>query len=480
MIKTPEQYIESLRDGRVVYQDGKLVEDIPSFPPYRHMVNRAASEFHVATQPEYRDLFNVREGDEEYSFAYHLPKTGEDLQRRRTITQTLSRLGAGGSKLTGVDALNGVAYAAHTMDKMAGTEYGKRVEDFRQYCKNNDPGICAAVSDPKGNRELHAEDPRQKHKDFYVRVVERQKDDIVISGCKLHISHSIFSNELIVLPSRNHNETGKDYAVSCAVNCGTKGVKFIGTDSTIAAGGGHPMIIFDDVFVPNERVFLDGEWKFSRLYATSFARYHRLTAATYKHVQLQTLAGLAKLIAEHNGLNKATRIKDMLAWLAMYAEVTEAMGKAAALDAKVDPKTGFAQPNYVYTNCAKFWFADNWHQAIKYLQDITGGIAGTMPSPQDYENPETKGYIDKYLGGAAELPTEERLKVLQAINRIASAFGGVLTIHAEGSLASQRMTLYQQADWDLFKAAARHTLKIPTDHPAFKEMSMDVAWEMKD
>ncbi|RJQ65887.1 MAG: hypothetical protein C4519_26765 [Desulfobacteraceae bacterium] len=480
MIKTPEQYIESLRDGRVVYQDGQKVEDVPSFPPYRQMVNRSASEFHVAMQPEYRDLFNVRENGDEYSFAYHVPKTGADIQRRRTITQTLSRLGAGGSKLTGVDALNGVAYAAHTMDKMAGTQYGQRVDAFRQWCRDNDPGICAAVSDPKGNRELHAEDPRQKHKDFYVRIVDRQKDGIVINGCKLHISHSIFSNELVVLPSRNHNETGKDYAVSCAVSCGTKGVKFLATDSSIAGGGGHPMIIFDNVFVPNERVFLAGEWKFSRLYATSFARYHRLTAATYKHVQLQNMAGLARLIAEHNGLTKATRIMDMLAWLAMYAEVTEALGKAAALDAKVDPKTGFAQPNYVYTNCAKFWFADNWHQAIKYLQDITGGIAGTMPSPKDYENPETKPYIDKYLGGAADMSTEERLKVLQAINRMSSAFGGILTIHAEGSLASQRMTLYQQADWELFKAAARHSLKIPTDHPTFKEMSVDAPWELKE
>lgn len=480
MIKSAEQYIDSLRDGRVVYQNGQKVEDVPTFPAYTRAVEAAASEFYLAMQPEYRELFNVTEGEEEYSFSYHVPVTGEDLQRRRMIIQTLNRSAAGGSKLTGVDGLNGVAYAAHKMDAALGTEYGPRIDEYRTWCKQNDPGICATVSDPKGNRRLHAEDPGQKHQDFYVRIVDRTSDGIYINGCKVHISHAIFSNELMLLPSRNHNETGKDYCVSCAVSCNTKGVTFIGTDTAIAGGGGHPMIIFDNVFVPNERVFLAGEWQFSREVATSFARYHRLTAATYKHVQIQVLVGLARLIAEHNGLTHATRIRDMLAWLAMYAEVTEALGKAAALDAQIDPETGFAHPNAVYTNCAKFWFADNWHQAIKYVQDITGGIAGTMPSWEDWENPETRPYIDKYLGGDAQYPTEERIRVLQAINRQASAFGGILSIHAEGSLAAQRMTLYQQADWDLFKAAAKHALQLSTDHPAYKGLPIDPPWRLTE
>ncbi|MBW2061008.1 MAG: hypothetical protein JRI95_05515 [Deltaproteobacteria bacterium] len=480
MIKTPEQYIESLRDGRVVYQDGEKVKDVPTHPAYKRMVERAASEFYIAQQPEYRELFNVMEDGEEYSFSYHVPETGEDLQRRRMIIQTLDRSAAGGSKLTGVDGLNGVAFAAHKMDAALGTNYGEHVDNYRKWCMKNDPGLCAAVSDPKGDRKLHAEDPKQKHKDYYVRIVDRTGDGIVINGAKVHISHAIFSNELILLPSRNHNESGKDYALACAVPCHAKGVTFIGTDTSIAGGGGHPMIIFDNVFVPNERVFLAGEWQFSRIFATSFARYHRLTAATYKHVHLQVLAGLAMLMAEYNGLTHATRIRDMLAWLAMYAEVTEAMGKAAALDAQIDPETGFAQPNSVYTNCAKFWFADNWHQAVKYIQDITGGIAGTMPSMKDWENPDIRPYIEKYLGGVAEYPTEERILALNAINRHTSAFMGILSIHAEGSLAAQRMTVYQQADWEQFKAAAKHSLGLPTDHPAYKELPSEPPWKFAE
>ncbi len=480
MIRTPEQYVESLRDGRVVYQDGEKVKDVPTYPAYKRQVERAASEYYIAMQPEHRQLFNVVEDGEEYPFIYHPPKTGEDLQRRRLIIQTLNRSAAGGSKFTGIDGLNGVAWGAHKMDAVLGTNYSERVDNYRKWCQQHDPGICAAMSDPKGNRKLHAEDPKQKHKDFYLRIVDRTSDGIVISGCKLHISDSIFANELVCLPSRNHNESGKDYAVSCAVPCNAKGVTFLGTAGTFGQSGAHPMIIFDNVFVPNERVFMAGEWQFTRLMATSFARYHRLSAATYKYVHLQSVAGLAMLMAEYNGLTHATRIRDMLAWLAMYADMTEALGKAAALDAQVDPETGLAMPNPVYTNCAKFWFADNWHQAMKYLQDIAGGIAATMPSMKDWENPEIRPYIEKYLAGDADYPTEDRLRALNMVNVEGSAFMGVLSIHAEGSLSAQRMTIYQQADWERFKAAARHTMRLPTDHPDYKDLPTEPLYKLPD
>lgn len=476
MIRTPEQYVESLRDGRVVYQDGERVADVVT--RYKGMVERTASEFWIAVQPQYRSLFNMMEDGEEVSFSFKVPETGEDLQRRRTIIQTLNRNGIGGSRLTGIDGLNGVAYAAEKLDAAMGTKYSGHMHDYRAWCKKNDPSICAAVSDPKGNRRLHAEDPRQAHKDFYVRIVDRNNEGIYITGCKLHISESILSNELMVLPSRNHNETGKDYCVACAVPCNAKGVIFIATGG--AAGGGHPMIIFDNVFVPWERVFMAGEWQFSRMMATSFARYHRLTAATYKHVHLQIVAGLARLMAEYNGLTHATRIQDMLAWLAMYADVTEALGKAAALDPVIDPETGFAMPNPVYTNCAKYWFASQWHEAMKYLQDITGGIAATIPSMKDWENPETRPYMEKYLQGDASFPTEERIRAIQAVINQGSAFYGVLAIHAEGSLATQKMVLYQMADWERFKAAGRRALGLPTDHPDFKDLPTRPPFQLPD
>ena len=163
MIKTPEQYVQSLRDGRVVYQDGELIKDVPT--RYKDAVERSASEFWISNQPEHRSLFNMVEDGEEVSFSFKVPKTGEDLQRRREIVQTLTRNRIGGSRLTGIDSLNGVAYACDKIDAAMGTHYAENMRAYRAWCKKNDPGLCAAVSDPKGNRRLHAEDPNQhKHR----------------------------------------------------------------------------------------------------------------------------------------------------------------------------------------------------------------------------------------------------------------------------------------------------------------------------
>jgi 4-hydroxybutyryl-CoA dehydratase/vinylacetyl-CoA-Delta-isomerase len=297
MLRTPEQYVESLRDGRVVYQDGERVEDVPSHPVFRESVERAASEYLVALQPEYRKLFNVVEDGEEYSFTYRPPRTPEDIERRRQICMTAHHLGIE-TRATGIDGLNGVAIACHKVDAALGTNYGERIDNYRKWCQQHDPGICGAVSDPKGNRELHADDPRQKHKDFYLKIVDRTSDGIYINGCKLHISHSIWQNELMCLPSRNHGESAKDYAVACAVPANAKGVIFIGTGSQKWYGeaGRHPMIIFDNVFVPNERVFLAGEWQFSREAATSFGRYHRFFGDVHKCGLINSVVGLANLI----------------------------------------------------------------------------------------------------------------------------------------------------------------------------------------
>ena len=152
----------------------------------------------------------------------------------------------------------------------------------------------------------------------------------------------------------------------------------------------------------------------------------------------------------------------------MYATVTEALGKAAALSGDVDPETGQARPNPVYTNCAKYWFASQWHEAMKYLQDITGGIGATIPSMKDWENPETRPMLEKYLQGDAQYPTEERIKAIHKVIEQGSAFHGMLSIHAEGSLATQKMVLYQQTDWERFEAAAKYSLGYKVDHPEFK------------
>ncbi len=468
MLRTPEQYVADLRDGRVVYQYGEKVEDVPTHPVFKEHVEGAATEYMLALQPGYREVFNSVVNGEEVSFAFVEPKTPADLEKRRKIFETYHHfsLERHTPKYTGVDALNGVSNAVRKMDAALGTKYGARLNEYRKWCQKHDPGICAAVSDPKGNRALHGEDPKQKHKDFYLRIVDRTNSGIVVTGCKLHIGRAIWANELLCLPSRAHEETGKDYALICAVPCNAKGVTLIGSQEEPGHAG---FIVFENVFVPNERVFMAGEWQFSRQAAWSFAQYHRLTSDTSKYESWMAVTGLARLVAEYNGLTHSGRIRDMLSWLAMNTEIIGALIKAAIADARPDPESGIAMPNSLWTNCCKHFHASHWHEAMKYLQDIAGGIPATMPSLKDWQNPAIRPYMEKYLAGDAKYPTDDRIQALHKVLAWGSPRNAIAAIHAEGSLASQLLTIYQQADWDLYKAAAKHSMGSPTTHPAYRD-----------
>jgi 4-hydroxybutyryl-CoA dehydratase/vinylacetyl-CoA-Delta-isomerase len=307
----------------------------------------------------------------------------------------------------------------------------------------------------------------------------------VVRGAKAHISQAPLCNEILVTPCRAMREEDKDYAVSFAVPVNAEGLTLICAEPEVSEPGNffdHPIsasvyindatIIFDDVFIPNERVFLKGEWEFAGDIAYMFANFHRLSAETYKAMELELFTGAAALMAEYNGIERASHVRDELTWLIMYTEAVEVMGRAACEYCVSEPDSDLVYPNPMYANICKFHFADNWHQATKYIQDIAGGIVGTCPSSKDFLNPETHDLLDKYLGGKAGIPTEHRLRLVKLIRDLTSSYEDVLTIHAEGSLAAQKLSVYVLADFERYKAAAKRAARIKdgTKHPIFDQL----------
>jgi 4-hydroxybutyryl-CoA dehydratase/vinylacetyl-CoA-Delta-isomerase len=201
-----------------------------------------------------------------------------------------------------------------------------------------------------------------------------------------------------------------------------------------------------------------------------FANFHRLSAETYKDAELEIVTGAAALMAEYNGVAKADHIRDKLTWLVMFTEAIEIMGRAACEHCVSEVDSDLVYPNPMYANICKFYFADNWHEATKYLQDIAGGIVATCPSSKDYFNPETHDLLDKYLGGKAGIPTEHRIRLVKLIRDLTSCYEDVLTIHAEGSLAAQKLSIYMLADFERYKAAAKRAARIEdgTKHHIFQ------------
>jgi 4-hydroxybutyryl-CoA dehydratase/vinylacetyl-CoA-Delta-isomerase len=479
MIRSVEQYLESLRDGRVIYCLGERVKDVTTHPLLRNVIQSAAMDYFFPNDPKYHDLFVAKnEGGEDVHAMFISPKKAEDLLRRRDVFLTTWRTG-GGTQLhcMGIDALEASRVVAERMDKQIGTNYIERVEAYRKHLQQGDLGITGAMTDVKGDRSLRPS-KQEVHQDYYVRVVDRQKDGIVVRGAKMHISSTPGANEIIVMPCRTHGEEDKDYAVVFATPLNAKGIAIIASeppmretdekaawDYPMSAASGHGasecMIVFDDVFVPWERVFLCGEWKFSRDITYTFATFHRLFGVCRMTSELEVLTGVSALVAEYNGTEKYAHIRDKLAWLAMYTEAVSVIGKASCIYCEKQADSDLVSPNMVYTNTAKYLFADNYHQAAKLAHDICGGIADTIPTYSDWQNPETRPWLEKYLGGKAGIPTEHRLRAIRLLKDHTNLHSQIGSIHGEGSLAAQRMFVYAGAEWGRYKAAAKRAANIP-------------------
>jgi 4-hydroxybutyryl-CoA dehydratase/vinylacetyl-CoA-Delta-isomerase len=476
MIRTVSQYLDSLNDGREIWCLGEKVSDVRTHPTLSNIIRTAAMDYVLPNHPDYRHLFVARNEDgEDVNFLLTAPKTSEDLLRRRACFIVGVR-GGGGVLLhcMGADALAAFTVTANVMDREIGTNYSDRVENYRKRLQQADLGITGGITDVKGDRSLHPSAQKQ-HKDYYLRMVDRQGDGIVVRGAKVHISATPCANEVLCLPCRTHGEEDKDYALAFAVPLNTPGVKLLAVEPVSRTYGeegrfDYPktsslpptecLIVFDDVFVPWERVFMCGEWKFSRILTYAFASYHRLFGTCKMIAKLEALTGAAALVAEYNGVEHVSHVRKKLAWMAMITEIVTQMGKAACLDPVTEFGDDTVMPNRMAINTAKYTFASNFHQMCQHLQDIAGGLCTTVPTYRDWNNPEIRPYIEKYLGGKDGISTEHRIRLMRLIKDMTGNFWQIDTIHGEGSMAAQEMFLYGSADWKRLKSAARRAARI--------------------
>ena len=229
-LRNAEQYIESLRDGREVYIHGERVEDITQHPSLRKAIDHGAIDYELDKRPELHNLLvthSPKTGNEIRRY-FELPRTGEDLLRRQELIETTTR--NGGSvvifmKEIGTDALNALNMVCYDMDKKSGTDYSDRVTRYRQYLEENDLSMSGAVTDVKGDRKLRPSQQEMPY--YYLKVVERRKDGVVVKGAKVHTTSAPITNELIVLPTRAMTENDKDYCIAFGIPVNTKGVKII-------------------------------------------------------------------------------------------------------------------------------------------------------------------------------------------------------------------------------------------------------------
>lgn len=454
-LRGESEYRKSLRDGRRVYYRGERVRDVTEHPVFRHAVRHASLDYAMAHDPAQRALAVTDEG---YSRYFRVPRSGDDLLARSALIEAATRAGKTLViliKEIGTDAL----FALLTLASQLGEPYASRIRAYYEYCRDNDLAMSVAQTDVKGDRSLNPS--RQPNPDAYLRIAEQRSDGIVVRGAKVHTSVSVNANELVVLPTRALREEDRDYAVAFAIPVDTEGLTLVASPYLATAGklaAEHPLsadrkmvettTVFDDVFVPAERVFMAGEWEHAGELARGFVEFHRFTAISYKLPLVDALVGSALLASRVNGLDKAGHVRDKLSWLISYAETLRALTHhAAERCAIVD---GVAVPDTLLVNIAKLQFAQGLHTAFQHVQDIAGGLLATYPAPEDLDHPEYGAALARYLEGAGGATGAERLRVMNLISDLTvGEYGGyqaVLAIHAEGSIEAEKLTILAQYD----------------------------------
>jgi 4-hydroxybutyryl-CoA dehydratase/vinylacetyl-CoA-Delta-isomerase len=444
MTMTGAQYLDSLRDGRVVYLDGDRVPDVvddPGLGAAARIVARGYDRLHASTPDAVNPVF-------------HIPRTIDDLRARCDLLVdydvTLSLSAVALALLTSAPALS-------RRDRA----YGERIHAWFDDCARRDVRFAELITDAKGDRALPPS--KQDDPDLYVRIVGRDPDGVVIRGAKFHITAGPIVHELVVMPTKRMQPGEEEYAVACAVPADWPGVIQVTSshharhgdvrDKPVSHAVAMPdsMVVFDDVHVPYERVFLDGDVENSATVAHALGLWERLSGVAHMAKLGDELAGLAQSIAMANGTERIGHIKDKVTEIVVYATMTRACLEAAL--ANVDRgEEGMLVPSELYTNAGKLHAAEGYAQMVRHLHDIAGGTVVTGPSFADLDHPETGPFVQKYLRGASGTDAAQRLALFHAIrNMTADEWGGreaVSWLQSGGGLHAQRVVTRAHYDMD--------------------------------
>ncbi len=474
-IMTKNEYIESLRQlGPTAYMFGEKISNVVDNPRLRAGIEATGATYELAELPEYRDMIITHSPlIHEPINRFNLPPASiQDLVYRVKINRVLGKyVGTCHQRCTGMDCMCALAIVSYDADQKYGTNYQDRVIEFIKYMQKNDFTANASVTDVKGDRSLSPMD--QPDKDMYLHVVEKRDDGIVVRGAKAHQTGSLSSHELIVLPTRALKKGEEEFAVAFAIPADTEGVIHVVGRSSLdtrevdGCDCGNtryskyaPTVIYNDVFVPWDRVFLCGEVEFAAELVMRFSAFHRQSHGGCKAGKIDCMAGAALCMMEYNGTGRVSHLKEKVVDMIHRAETLYGCSIAASYEGKEEPSgVFFIDP--VLANASKIHEGREMAEATRLMIDVAGGFVADLPSERDLDNPEIGPLLQKYLKGAKDVPSEKRIKMFRLVEKLAMESADTISdIHGGGSPAAHRLTIFRESDIDTKKTAAKRLAEI--------------------
>ncbi|TRZ53522.1 4-hydroxybutyryl-CoA dehydratase [bacterium] len=482
-LKTKEEYFESIRRLKLpVYIMGERVDNV-DHPMIRPSINSVGMTYEIALDPQYEDLATAKShlsGNRINRFC-HIHQSTEDLRKKVKLLRLMGqKTGSCFQRCAGLDAINTLSAITYEMESELKTEYHQRFLNFLRTLQDEDLVCDAAMTDAKGDRSLPPS--RQADPDLYLRVLKKDAKGIVVRGCKTHQTGALNSHWIAVVPTSAMREDDKDYAVAFVTPSNTKGITYVygrqSCDTRKMEGGsidmgnknfgGHEAyMIFDDVFIPWERVLMCGEVPYSGRLVEIFANYHRTSYGGCKVGVADVLIGAAALIVEYNGAAKASHVKDKLVEMVHLSETCHGCALAASSEGSRHISGGYTV-NGLLANVCKLNITRFPVEISRLAQDLAGAVVGTTPSEKDFEIPVIGELMKKYMKGVANISWEARVRCIRLIENITMGTGAVgfftESIHGAGSPQAQRVMISRYSNVDMKKDLARKIAGITKDN----------------
>ena len=471
-ISSGAEYIESLRGRHLaVYLFGERVAEPVDHPVIRPSVNAMAATYDAGAEDvDLATAESALTGSRVNRFL-HVAGSAADLVAQGKMQRRLGQVtGTCFQRCVGMDAINSLFSITFDVDAAHGTGYHPRFLTWVAEMQHLNLVIGGAMTDVKGDRSKGP--AGQADPDLFVHVVRRGEGGLYISGAKAHQTGAVNSHWLLVMPGQRLAEAERDYAIACGVPVTAPGLTFVygrqSCDSRSLEGdldvgnagfaGQEALVIFDEVFVPDEHVFLDGQFEFAGDLVERFTAYHRRSYVCKAGVG-DVLIGAAALVAEHNGVANASHIRDKLVEMTHLNETIYGTGIAASYQS-TPMKSGVYLSDDMLSNVCKHHVTKLPYEIGRLAQDLAGGLMVTMPSEQEFNSPEVGELIRKYLKGRAEIPVEDRMRILRLIENMTMGRNavGYLTesMHGAGSPQAQRIQISRAMQVEFKKSLAKN------------------------
>ena len=463
-----------------IYYKGEKIADVTTHPATAPHVRSAALTYSLASQDDYRDLATATShltGNVISRFT-HVHQNIEDLLKKIKLLRVLGqKTGTCFQRCVGFDGINAVYSVAYEVDQKLGTDYLERFKKWLMYIQDENLMVVGAMTDPKGDRSKAPAD--QADPDQYVHVVERRDDGVVIRGAKLHMTGAVNSHEILVMPTTALDERSKDYAIVGAIPIDDPDITMIfgrqANDSrrdnleridvgkpSFGAVGGEAVIVFDDVFIPRERIFLDGETEFTGTIVYRFAAHHRANYGACKTGLMDVLTGAVSYLSQLQGTAKGSHVRDKVTEMIHLNETLYSSSIACSAEGKPTP-SGAYMVDTMLANVCKHNVTRFHFEVARLAIDLAGGFIATMPSEYDLKHEEVGHLVKKYFSGVADFRSEDRIKIGRLIEAMTGGTAMIESMHGAGSPQAQRIMIFREGELDKKIKLAKALAGIPSN-----------------